>query len=48
MKLTIITICYNNLIGLQKTIASIINQSSKDFQYIIIDGASNDGTPQYL
>lgn len=48
MKLTIITICYNNLIGLKKTVASVENQSFKDFQYIIIDGASNDGTPHYL
>lgn len=44
MKLSIITINYNNGIGLEQTIKSVINQTSKEFEYIIIDGASNDGS----
>lgn len=44
MKLSIITINYNNRNGLEKTIKSVINQSFHDFEYIIIDGGSNDGS----
>ena len=44
MKYSIITINYNNKVGLQKTIDSVINQSYKDFEYIIIDGGSTDGS----
>lgn len=44
MKLSVITINYNNAIGLSKTIQSVINQSYKDFEYIIIDGGSTDGS----
>lgn len=40
-KLTIITINYNNAVGLQKTIESVLAQTSKDFEYIVVDG-----TPQ--
>lgn len=43
-KLSIITINLNNASGLKKTIDSIINQSFKDFEYIIIDGGSIDGS----
>jgi len=43
-KLTIITINYNNASGLHTTIQSVINQKFIDFEYIIIDGGSNDGS----
>jgi glycosyltransferase involved in cell wall biosynthesis len=42
--LSIITINYNNSIGLQQTIESVVNQSYKDFEYIIVDGGSTDGS----
>ena len=42
MTLTIITINYNNASGLQKTMESVLAQTSKDFEYIVIDGASTD------
>ena len=41
---TIVTIVYNDKVGIDKTIQSVINQTFLDFEYIIIDGASNDGT----
>ncbi len=41
-KLSIITINYNNAIGLEKTMKSVMSQSSQDFEYIVIDGASSD------
>ncbi len=40
--LSIITINYNNADGLRKTIESVKNQTSKDYEHIIIDGASTD------
>ena len=42
MKLSIITINYNDAKGLEKTINSVISQTFKDFQYIVIDGGSKD------
>lgn len=44
MTYSIITINYNNKEGLRKTIESVINQTYKDFEYIIIDGSSTDGS----
>lgn len=44
MKLSIITINYNNRSGLHKTIKSVLSQTYSDFEYIIIDGASTDGS----
>ncbi len=48
MRLSIITINYNNKPGLEKTIASVINQSFTDFEYIVIDGGSTDGSAEVL
>ena len=44
MKVTIITINYNDKIGLQKTIESVLSQSRELFEYIVVDGASSDGS----
>ena len=44
IKLSIITINLNNCSGLKKTINSVINQTYTDFEYIIIDGGSTDGS----
>lgn len=48
MKLSVITICYNNLDGLRRTRESIVGQTWRDFEWIVIDGKSTDGTPEYL
>lgn len=48
MRLSIITITYNNLVGLRKTADSVQEQTVSDFEWIIIDGASTDGTKEYL
>lgn len=42
MKLSIITINYNNAAGLQKTLDSVASQNCTDFEHIIVDGASTD------
>jgi glycosyltransferase involved in cell wall biosynthesis len=44
MKISIITVVYNGVRFLEQTILSIINQTSKDYEFIIIDGGSDDGT----
>lgn len=44
MKLSVITINRNNAEGLRKTIESVVSQTFKDFQCIVIDGASTDGS----
>ncbi len=43
-KFSIITINYNNKEGLEKTILSVTSQTNKDYEYIIIDGGSTDGS----
>ncbi|SFF15561.1 glycosyltransferase family 2 protein [Flavobacterium xueshanense] len=47
-KLSIITINYNNLLGLQKTVESVTCQIWQEFEYIVIDGGSTDGSATYL
>lgn len=47
-KLSIITINYNNLEGLKRTVESVLNQTWQEFEYIIIDGGSIDGSKAYL
>lgn len=48
MKLSIITINYNDLAGLKNTVDSVINQSWKEYEHIIIDGGSTDGSSEYI
>ena len=44
MKLSIITINYNNAEGLRKTLASVAAQTYRDIEQIIVDGGSTDGS----
>lgn len=48
MKLSIITVTRNDLAGLRRTAESVAAQVWRDFEWIIIDGASTDGTKEYL
>ena len=48
MKYSIITINYNNRDGLRRTIESVVNQTFRDFEYIIIDGGSTDGSVEVI
>jgi len=45
---TIITICYNDLEGLNRTYESVIKQTCRNFEWIVVDGASSDGTIRFL
>lgn len=48
MKLSIITVTWNNLQGLRFTCESVISQSYTGYEWIIVDGGSTDGTCEYL
>lgn len=48
MRLSIITINLNNVSGLRKTIESVVAQTSSDFEYIVIDGGSTDGSIEVI
>lgn len=47
-KISIITVNYNNLKGLKRTVESVVGQTWKEFEYIIIDGGSTDGSTAFL
>lgn len=48
MKLSIITINRNNAAGLEKTLQSVAVQSFKEFEYIVVDGASTDNSVEVI
>lgn len=48
MILSIVTVNMNDVLGLEKTITSVYKQSFKDFEHIVIDGDSNDGSKELI
>lgn len=48
MKVSIITVCYNSVRTLEQTIQSVLSQDYPDIEYIVIDGASQDGTKNII
>ena len=48
MRLSIITINYNNAEGLRKTFNSVTAQTYCDFEHIIVDGGSEDGSVEII
>ncbi|WP_291275238.1 glycosyltransferase, partial [Flavobacterium sp.] len=46
--ISVITVNYNNDNGLKKTIESVINQTYKNFEFIIIDGGSTDQSSEII
>lgn len=47
-KLSVITICYNDKTGLEKTMRSVFAQEFSDYEYIVIDGGSTDGSADFI
>ena len=48
MTLSIITINRNNASGLEKTIKSVLSQTCKEFEYVVVDGASTDASVEVI
>ena len=48
MKLSVITINRNDAAGLEKTMRSVASQTFKEFEYVVIDGASTDGSVEVI
>ena len=48
MRLSIVTINRNNAVGLEKTMRSVAAQTLKEFEYIVVDGASTDGSVEII
>ncbi|WP_217476711.1 glycosyltransferase [Stutzerimonas stutzeri] len=48
VRFSIVTINWNNLAGLKETYLSLANQTYRNFRWIVIDGASKDGSGEWL
>ncbi len=46
--LSVITIVYNNARDIERTMLSVLNQTYEAIEYIVVDGASNDGTLEII
>lgn len=46
--LSIITINLDNIYGLKKTVRSVMAQNDRDFEYLVIDGLSSDGSIEFI
>ena len=46
--LSIITVVYNNVRDIERTLLSVLNQSYAHIEYIVVDGASSDGTLEII
>lgn len=45
---SIVTICLNDIENLKKTVSSVKAQNFEDYEYIVVDGGSTDGSVEYL
>ena len=48
MKISLVTVCYNSRRTLPAAFESVLAQRGADYEYIVVDGASGDGTPGLL
>ncbi len=46
--LSVITIVYNNVSDIERTMLSVLNQTYAGIEYIVVDGLSNDGTLEMI
>lgn len=45
---SVVTVCYNDRINLERTTSSVLGQHCRDFEWIVVDGNSTDGSRQFL
>lgn len=48
MKVSLVTVCYNAAETVAETVASVFRQRGVEIEYVVVDGASSDGTPEIL
>lgn len=48
MKVSVVTINWNNKAGLEQTINSVLSQNFTDYEFLVIDGASTDGSVEVI
>ncbi len=48
MKISVITVCFNSMNFIGQTIESVLSQEYPDFEYLIVDGGSTDGTVELI
>lgn len=46
--ITVVTVCFNAEEEIKRTVCSILDQSFSDFEYVVVDGKSTDGTVGYM
>ncbi len=46
--ISVITVVYNDVITIEETILSVINQNYENIEYIVIDGKSDDGSTEII
>lgn len=45
---SVITVCYNEVKNIQRTLDSIVHQTCRDYELIVVDGGSQDGTKELI
>lgn len=48
MKISLITVCYNSAAMIRSALESVLTQQGAEFEYLVIDGGSTDGTQELL
>ena len=47
-KISVVTVCLNNLAELKRTVESVLAQAYTDFEFVVVDGGSTDGCKEYI